>query len=117
MKNAAATVSSALGDQKLFGLVNNAGIGLGTSRGVDKDLFNTNVRGPKRVCDNFVPLMDPEKGRIVNVGSGAGPGFVENIRDGSVKRQVINCVTVTVHPAYNAYIIYLDKTVCLIGRF
>ena len=89
VKNAAATVKSALGDQKLFGLVNNAGTGLGHGTG-DKDLFNTNVYGPKRVYDNFISFMEPEKGRIVNMGSGVGPGFVKNITDVAVKKQVYN---------------------------
>ena len=87
MRNAAATVKAALGEQKLFGLVNNAGTGLGHGTG-DKDLLNTNVHGPKRVCDSFIPLMDSEKGRIVNMGSGAGPGFVKNINDVAVKKMV-----------------------------
>ena len=92
VKNAAAIVKSALGDQKLFGLVNNAGTGLGHGTG-EKDLFNTNVYGPKRVYDNFISLMDPEKGRIVNMGSGAGPGFVKSLGDVAVKKQVnfISC--------------------------
>ena len=89
VKNAAATVKSALGDQKLFGLVNNAGTGLGHGTG-DKDLFNTNMYGPKRVYDNFISFMEPEKGRIVNMGSGVGPGFVKNITDVAVKKQVYN---------------------------
>ena len=80
-------MKSALGGQKLFGLVNNAGTGLGHGT-EDKDLLNTNVYGPKRVYDNFVSLMDPEKGRVVNIGSGAGPGFVRNIKDVAVKKQV-----------------------------
>ena len=82
-------MKSALGDQKLFGLVNNAGTGLGHGTG-DKDLFNTNVYGPKRVYDNFISFMEPEKGRIVNMGSGVGPGFVKNITDVAVKKQVYN---------------------------
>ena len=89
VKNAAATVKSVLGNNKLFGLVNNAGTGLGHGT-EDKDLLNTNVYGPKRVYDNFVSLMDPEKGRIVNMGSGVGPGFVKNITDVAVKKQVYN---------------------------
>ena len=88
VKNAAATVKSALGNQKLFGLVNNAGTGLAHGT-VDKELFNTNVYGPKRVYENFISLMDPEKGRIVNMGSGVGPGFVNNIKDVGVKKQVL----------------------------
>ena len=80
-------MKSALNGQKLFGLVNNAGTGIAHGTG-DKDLFNTNVYGPKRVYDNFIPLMDPDKGRIVNMGSGVGPGFVKNITDVNVKKQV-----------------------------
>ena len=87
MKNAAATVKAALGEQKLFGLVNNAGTGIGHGAG-DSDILNTNVRGPKRVCDSFIPLMDSEKGRIINMGSGGGPGFVKNISDVAVKKMV-----------------------------
>jgi len=92
VKNAAAIVKSALGDQKLFGLVNNAGTGLGHGTG-EKDLFNTNVYGPKRVYDNFISLMDPEKGRIVNMGSGAGPGFVKSLGDVAVKKQMCTAET------------------------
>ena len=87
VKNAAATVKSALGDQKLFGLVNNAGTGLVHGTG-DKDLFNTNIYGPKRVYDNFISLIDPKKGRVVNMGSGVGPGFVKGLGDIAVKKQV-----------------------------
>ena len=28
------------------------------------------------MTDAFLPLMDPENGRIINTGSGAGPGWV-----------------------------------------
>ena len=92
VKNAAVAIKSALGAQKLFGLVNNAGTGFGHGTG-EKDLFNTNVYGPKRVYDNFIPLMDPYKGRIVNMGSGVGPGFVKNITDVKVKKQVKGQIT------------------------
>merc|ERR1719436_2200259 len=38
--------------------------------------MNTNLYGPKRMCEAFLPLLDPAEGRIVNVGSGAGPLYV-----------------------------------------
>ena len=77
-----------MGDQKLYGLVNNAGTGI--EHGVTDDVvINTNFYGPKRVCDNFMILMDQTSGRIVNVGSGAGPAFVDKISDVAVKKQVL----------------------------
>ena len=85
-------VKDALGNQKLFGLVNNAGTGLG--HGVtDKDVVNTNFYGPKRVCDQFIPLMDQKAGRIVNIGSGGGPSFVKKISDVAVKKQMCSAST------------------------
>lgn len=63
------------GDSRpLYGLVNNAGIGLG-----DADLaavVEVNTLGMRRVCEAFLPLLDAEQGRIVNVTSAAGPNFV-----------------------------------------
>ena len=74
-----------------MGLVNNAGTGLG--HGVtDKDVINTNFYGPKRVCDNFMEMMDPKAGRIVNIGSGGGPSFVKKISDVAVKKQGLNSI-------------------------
>jgi NAD(P)-dependent dehydrogenase (short-subunit alcohol dehydrogenase family) len=63
---------------KLYAIVNNAGTGIahGTSLA---EILDTNVRGPRRVVDNFLPLLDPKVGRIVNVGSGAAPGFVSSM--------------------------------------
>ena len=82
-------MKNALGDQKLYGLVNNAGTGI--EHGVTDDVvIKTNFYGPKRVCDNFLPMIDRNCGRIVNVGSGAGPAFVDKISDVAVKKQVLN---------------------------
>lgn len=64
--------------QPLGAIVNNAGIGLNT--GSTGDILNTNLRGPKRVCDGFLPYLDAEKGRIVNVCSGSGPMYVGSVR-------------------------------------
>ena len=81
-------MKNALGDQKLYGLVNNAGTGI--EHGVtDNVVINTNFYGPKRVCDNFMSIMDQKSGRIVNVGSGGGPAFVNKISDVAVKKQVL----------------------------
>lgn len=65
-------------NKKLYGLVNNAGIGLNT--GFD-DILNTNLYGTKRVCEAFINLLDAEKGRIVNLGSGSGPMYTGGCSD------------------------------------
>ena len=41
------------------------------------------------MCDNFMSIMDQKSGRIVNVGSGGGPAFVNKISDVAVKKQVL----------------------------
>lgn len=72
---AAETVASRFGRDPapLFGLVNNAGIGGGAAM---REVLEVNVRGPHRVCEAFVPLLEPQGGRIVNVSSASGPLFV-----------------------------------------
>jgi NAD(P)-dependent dehydrogenase (short-subunit alcohol dehydrogenase family) len=66
-------VASKLGDSKLYGLVNNAGM-LGEEGALAK-VLNVNVRGNQRVVDAFAPLLQPG-GRIVFISSAAGPTFV-----------------------------------------
>ncbi len=58
----------------LYAIVNNAGVGLGSAdrRGV----LEVNVNGIRRVCEAFIPLLQPDGGRIVNVTSASGPMFV-----------------------------------------
>ncbi|MEM9255781.1 MAG: SDR family NAD(P)-dependent oxidoreductase [Pseudomonadota bacterium] len=60
-------------NSRLFGLVNNAGIGLASAdlAGV----INVNTLGPKRVCDALLPLMQ-DGGRLVNVSSASAVNFV-----------------------------------------
>lgn len=70
---AAAKVGADLGGGKLFALVNNAGIGLAASAGPEETV-NTNFYGPKRMIDAFLPMISD---RVVNLGSGAGPGYVK----------------------------------------
>eukprot|EP01068_Selenidium_serpulae_P012598 Selendium_serpulae@DN5850_c1_g1_i1.p1 len=61
--------------ESLYAVVNNAGTGLGHGTS-PSDVINVNLNGPKRVCDAFIPLINQPGGRLVNVGSGAGPSFV-----------------------------------------
>ena len=58
----------------LYGVVNNAGIGLGS--GLMEKVLDVNTRGPHRVCEAFFTLVDDERGRIVNISSASGPNFV-----------------------------------------
>jgi NAD(P)-dependent dehydrogenase (short-subunit alcohol dehydrogenase family) len=58
----------------LYGLVNNAGVGA-ASRSLS-DVLEVNMLGLRRMCEAFMPRLDPRRGRIVNVTSAAGPSFV-----------------------------------------
>ncbi|MDF2695974.1 MAG: Short chain dehydrogenase [Labilithrix sp.] len=75
VSTAAAQVAESCGADKLYGLVNNAGIssGPGTSLAA---VFEVNTIGVQRVCEAFLPLLDRQRGRIVNVTSASGPIFV-----------------------------------------
>jgi len=76
VQSAAKLVEAKLSGDKLYAIVNNAGTGL--SHGVDNQMMvNVNLNGPKRVTEAFLRLLNAESGRIVNLGSGAGPGFVK----------------------------------------
>jgi len=70
------TVHAQLGQGgQLFGLVNNAGVG--TTSGLTlAAMLNVNTVGVQRVCEAFLPLIAPGRGRIVNVTSASGPSFV-----------------------------------------
>eukprot|EP00804_Cyclotella_cryptica_P031274 CCRYP_011077-RB/>CCRYP_011077-RB protein AED:0.05 eAED:0.05 QI:125/1/1/1/1/1/3/531/301 len=80
---AAAELSQRLRNEKLYAIVNNAGTGVshGTS---PVEILDTNTRGPRRVVDHFLPLLNKSEGRIVNVGSGGGPGHVSRIHSDDV---------------------------------
>jgi len=80
---AAAQVSAALDGEPLFGLVNNAGIGVGgplLHQPIDeiRQVFEVNVIGLVRVTQAFAPLMAASgtsasrPGRIVNISSVGG---------------------------------------------
>jgi NAD(P)-dependent dehydrogenase (short-subunit alcohol dehydrogenase family) len=63
----------------LYGLVNNAGVGLAQSNAPKEavGILDTNFLGVKRVTEAMVGLVDPSGGRIVNVSSGAASGWVK----------------------------------------
>jgi len=68
-----ASVTAALAEvEDLYGVVNNAGVGYGSSF---SDVVQTNVLGLARVCAAFLPRV-VRGGRIVNVTSAAGPSYV-----------------------------------------
>lgn len=62
-------------DAPLYAVVNNAGVG--RSAGTLQAVLDVNVFGVHRVCEAFLPRLDPSRGRIVNVTSASGPSFVE----------------------------------------
>ncbi|MCP4711662.1 MAG: SDR family NAD(P)-dependent oxidoreductase, partial [Planctomycetes bacterium] len=59
---------------RVFGLINNAGIGRGGALEVTptaeiRKVMEVNVIGLMAVTQAFIPLLRPSKGRIVNIGS------------------------------------------------
>ncbi len=75
VKSAAKHVADVCDAERLYGLVNNAGVG--TAAGATlAAVLEVNVLGVQRTCEAFLPLLDPRAGRIVNVTSAAGPTYV-----------------------------------------
>jgi len=73
VKNAVEAVKAKHGkSEPLFGLVNNAGGSSDTPRGY----VDLNTYGVRRVTEAFLPLIQKDKGRIVQISSGAAPSFV-----------------------------------------
>ena len=72
--SAATALTGKLGGTKLYGLVNNAGIGWGNEANT---IMNTNDYGVKRMTEAFLLMLDATSGRVVHLGSGAGPMFVK----------------------------------------
>jgi carbonyl reductase 1 len=78
VKQAAAKIQQELkGDEKLYGIINNAGI----IRGPGDSVMDTNYFGTKRVVDAFLPCLQRPGGRIVNVASASGPNFVQGLSE------------------------------------
>lgn len=70
-----AAALKALHGERLYGLVNNAGIG---GENALADILAVNVFGLRRVTEAFAPLVDE---RIVNVTSASGPTYVSKQDD------------------------------------
>jgi len=72
---------------RIDAIVNNAACGY--AEGTDPaEIINTNLMGHKRVVENCMPLFVEEGARIINVGSGFGPGYV---KEQSMEWQKILC--------------------------
>lgn len=86
VSRAAAQLSEKLGRERLYGVVNNAGIG--TASNDFAGILDVNTRGVRRVCEAMLPLLASD-GRVVNVTSASGPSFVAKC-DESRKRMFTN---------------------------
>jgi len=72
---AARTVAESFGSSGcLYGVVNNAGVG--NHAKTLEEVLEVNTAGVRRVCEAFLPQLDPARGRIVVVTSASGPSFV-----------------------------------------
>jgi len=72
VSTAVKTILAKHGSEPLYGLVNNAGGNSDTPRGY----LELNSYSVRRVCEAFLPLLQKNKGRIVQISSAAGPSFV-----------------------------------------
>jgi carbonyl reductase 1 len=84
VQGAAAKIQSLLqkedaDNNKLYGIINNAGI----SQGEGDSVVDTNYYGTKRVVEAFLPLLQRPGGRIVNIASASGPNFVAGLSSSS----------------------------------
>jgi len=80
---AAQRLRSELGDKTLYAIVNNAGMGLMHPGVTPLDVVDVNLRGPKRVCEAFIPLLQKDGGRIANTSSGAASSYVAGVMMGN----------------------------------
>lgn len=79
------------GDSPLYGVVNNAGVGYPASELLPT--LQVNTYGVRRVCQAFVPLLQPKGGRVVTLTSAAGPSFVATC--GAERQRVLTDPAVT----------------------
>lgn len=70
---ARAWLEQRLGGERLYGVVNNAGVGV--AAGSLAETLEVNTRGVRRVCEALLPLL-AAGARVVNVTSASGPSFV-----------------------------------------
>jgi len=98
IRNAAIRVTHHLGDAGLAGLVNNAGIAVGSPLEVIsidqlRRQFEVNVFGQIAVTQAFLPLLRQGRGRIVNMGSIAGRATIPLMGPYSASKFALEALT------------------------
>mmetsp|Transcript_11486 Transcript_11486/g.33857 ORF Transcript_11486/g.33857 Transcript_11486/m.33857 type:complete len:344 (-) Transcript_11486:102-1133(-) len=102
---ACAQVRESLGDKgRLFGVVSNAGVLWGYTL---KDLMEVCAIGVRTVLDTFLPLVDPDGGRIIVVSSGLSPlmyGYASPERQKILNDEYLkwNCIQSMIDECYDA---------------
>lgn len=98
VKRAAGIVERHVGDAGLFGLVNNAGIAIGSPLEFIplaqlRRQLEVNVVGQIAVTQAVLPLLRRARGRIVNMGSIAGRGTIPMTGPYSASKHALEAVT------------------------
>ena len=98
VKRAAGMVERRVGDAGLFGLVNNAGIAIGSPLELIplaqlRRQLEVNVVGQIAVTQAVLPLLRRARGRIVNMGSIAGRGTIPMTGPYSASKHALEAVT------------------------
>ena len=81
VRAAATQLREALGGDTLYGLVNNAGVGLMHPDVSLHDIIDVNLFGAKRVTEAFLPMIQ-SGGRIANTSSGAASSYIAGVMQG-----------------------------------
>lgn len=98
VKRAAGIVERHVGDAGLFGLVNNAGIAIGSPLELIplaqlRRQLEVNVVGQIAVTQAVLPLLRRARGRIVNMGSIAGRGTIPMTGPYSASKHALEALT------------------------
>jgi NAD(P)-dependent dehydrogenase (short-subunit alcohol dehydrogenase family) len=98
IKRAAGTVRQRVGEAGLAGLINNAGIAIGSPLEVIplsqlRKQLEVNVIGQIAVTQAFLPLLRQAQGRIVNMGSIAGRGTIPMMGPYSASKFAMEALT------------------------
>jgi NAD(P)-dependent dehydrogenase (short-subunit alcohol dehydrogenase family) len=98
IKQAADSVTRQVGEAGLFGLVNNAGIAIGSPLEFIplaqlRRQFEVNVVGQIAVTQALLPLLRRARGRIVNMGSIAGRGTIPLTGPYSASKHALEALT------------------------
>ena len=96
--NAADVVARHIGQAGLYGLVNNAGIAIGSPLELIplqqlRRQFEVNVVGQIAVTQAVLPLLRRARGRIVNMGSIAGRGTIPMMGPYSASKHALEALT------------------------